>query len=185
MANRFAGIAFTPAVKALQVEHGSRAQYERMERAATGDARFGDRERQFIAARDSFYMASVSETGWPYLQHRGGPKGFLKVLDDTTLGFADFRGNLQYVSVGNFSGNERVALFLMDYPNRRRLKILGHARVVDGERVPAALVPADYPAQVERGIVIRVAAFDWNCPQHITPRYTEEEIRTLRHAPWP
>ncbi|MGH7818790.1 MAG: pyridoxamine 5'-phosphate oxidase family protein, partial [Candidatus Binatia bacterium] len=167
MAHRFAEIAFTDTVKALQEEHGSRAGYERMERSADADGTLGDRERQFIAARDSFYMASVGETGWPYIQHRGGPKGFLRVLDDRTLGFADFRGNLQYVSAGNFQGNDRVALLLMDYPNRRRLKILGRVRALDATKAPepvAMLAPAGYPAQVERAIVIRVEAFDWNCP---------------------
>ena len=128
--------------------------------------------------RDSFYMASVSETGWPYIQHRGGPAGFLKVLDDKSIGFADFRGNRQYVSVGNLQADDRVSLFLMDYANQTRLKILGRARIVnssEAEILQRLALPA-YRAQVERGIVISIAAFDWNCPQHITQRYTLEEI---------
>jgi predicted pyridoxine 5'-phosphate oxidase superfamily flavin-nucleotide-binding protein len=132
----------------------------------------------FIARRDSFYIASVSETGWPYLQHRGGPAGFLKVLDEKTLGFADFRGNRQYISVGNLKSDDRVSLFLMDYANQTRLKILGRARVInsaDAETLQRLALP-EYRAQVERGIVITIAAFDWNCPQHITQRFTLDEI---------
>ena len=124
-------------------------------------------------------MATISETGWPYVQHRGGPKGFVKVLDERTIGFADFRGNRQYVSVGNLQGDDRVALILVDYPNRRRLKLLGRARAITAEDDPVTLgrleVPG-YRAKVERGLVIAVEAFDWNCPQHITPRFTEEEV---------
>jgi predicted pyridoxine 5'-phosphate oxidase superfamily flavin-nucleotide-binding protein len=135
-------------------------------------------EAQFIAARDSFYMASVSETGWPYVQHRGGPKGFLKVIDAHTIGFADYRGNRQYVSVGNVSNDDRVSLFLMDYPNQQRLKLLGHARIIDAAAEPeiAAKLQDDYAAKVERGIVISIEGYDWNCPQHITPRFTAAEI---------
>ncbi|CAN7377844.1 pyridoxamine 5'-phosphate oxidase family protein [Phenylobacterium sp. LjRoot219] len=134
-----------------------------------------------IAERDSFYLASVSETGWPYVQHRGGPAGFLKVLDERTLGFADFRGNRQYLSLGNLAGDDRVSLLLMDYPNRRRLKLVGHARVVDTDGDPAALARLrdDYPAQVERGIVIAIEGYDWNCSQHITPRFTEADIAAM------
>ena len=130
-------------------------------------------------------MATVSETGWPYLQHRGGPKGFLKVLDPQTIAFADFRGNLQYVSAGNLEGNDRVALFLMDYANRQRLKLLGHSRVVDAADDPGLidrLRDPGYRARVERAVVIRVEAFDWNCRQHITPRFTEEEFRRFSGA---
>ena len=151
MALRFAELMFTPAVKAEQERLGSRTAYARAERPeAPARDRFGPAEAAFIAARDSFYVASVSETGWPYIQHRGGPPGFLKVLDDRTLGFADFRGNRQYVSLGNLKGDDRVALFLMDYPHRRRLKVLGHARAVDAASEPdlvAKLADPGYPAR--------------------------------------
>jgi len=178
MSHRFAQLMFTPTVKEVQRAMGSRDAYERFEAYAQDQASLGAEERDFITRRDSFYMATVSETGWPYVQHRGGPLGFLKVLDDRTLGFADYRGNRQYVSVGNLDQADRVSLFLMDYANRRRLKLLGHACVVDRRDDPQTverLQDAGYPARVERGIVIAVEAFDWNCPQHITPRYTEEE----------
>ncbi len=175
----FADIAFTPAVKALQEDAGSRASYARMEGAG---GNLGPREWAFLAERDSFYMASVSETGWPYVQHRGGPAGFLKVVDTDTIGFADFQGNKQYVSTGNLMNDDRVSLILVDYPNRQRLKLLGHVRFVDTEGSPddqailEKLSLPDYRARVERGVLIKVAALDWNCPQHITPRYTLEEI---------
>lgn len=179
MTHRFAELMFTPAVKDVQERMGSRGAYEKFEapEAPARDA-FTEREAAFIAARDSFYMATVSETGWPYVQHRGGPAGFLKVLDDRTLGFADYRGNRQYVSVGNLGGDDRVSLFLVDYPNRRRLKILGHARAVEAAAEPELLwwLRDDYDARVERGVVITLEGFDWNCPQHITPRFTEAEI---------
>ncbi|MFA6116930.1 MAG: pyridoxamine 5'-phosphate oxidase family protein [Sphingomonas sp.] len=179
MTHRFGALMFTPHVKALQEEQGSRASYARFEAPdAPARDRLETREIDFIAARDSFYMATVSETGWPYVQHRGGPPGFLKILDDRTLGFADYRGNKQYVSIGNLATDDRVSLFLMDYPNQRRLKLLGHARTVDAESDPALLARLQdhYPAQVERGIVIALEGFDWNCPQHITPRFSEAEL---------
>jgi predicted pyridoxine 5'-phosphate oxidase superfamily flavin-nucleotide-binding protein len=179
MGHRFAEIAFTPTVREVQEREGSRSAYARHDGGPPHHDRLGDREAAFIAARDSFYMASVGETGWPYLQHRGGPPGFLRVLDEQTIGFADFRGNRQYVSVGNVATDDRVALFLMDYPNRARLKLLGHARVIDPAaetRTMAALALPDYRARIERGIVITVEAFDWNCSQHITPRFTLEEV---------
>ena len=140
--------------------------------------RLGFREVEFIGKRDSFYMASVGESGWPYVQHRGGPAGFMKVLDPKTIGFADYSGNRQYVSTGNFKTDDRVALFFMDYPNRRRLKMLGRVRSValDEVEMLAKLEDDGYPAQLERGFTIQVEAFDWNCPQHITPRFTEAEI---------
>lgn len=179
MPHRFAEIAFTPAVKKTQEEHGSRAAYLRMESSPeTVNQRLTPAEARFVAARDSFYMATVGETGWPYIQHRGGPAGFVRVLDEQTLGFADFRGNRQYVSVGNLRGDERVALFFMDYPNRTRLKMFGRARMVEADDgiVLARLQCADYRAKVERGILIRVEGFDWNCPQHISERYTRAEM---------
>ncbi len=180
MPRSFAEIAFTPAVQALQEKHGSRTQYARMQAHASGDVFLGPREHEFLEDADSFYLASVSETGWPYLQHRGGPRGFLRVLSPTQLAFADFRGNRQYVSAGNVAHDDRVSLFVMDYTNRQRLKLLGHLRFIDvGEADPellAAVELPDYRARVERIGVIDVAAFDWNCPQHITQRFTLEQV---------
>lgn len=179
MGHRFQEIAFTDAVKSAQEQLGSRSGYSRRE---GGQIDFnhvlGPREAAFIANRDSFYMASISETGWPYVQHRGGPAGFVRILDEKTIGFADFSGNRQYISVGNLMKVERVSLFFMDYPNRTRLKLLGRARFVapDEEAILKKLAPADYKARIERGLLITVGAFDWNCPQHITPRFTAEEV---------
>jgi predicted pyridoxine 5'-phosphate oxidase superfamily flavin-nucleotide-binding protein len=143
----------------------------------------GTRETDFIAARDTFYLATVSETGWPYVQHRVGPPGFLRVTGPQQLAYADFRGNTQLITVGNVSGNDRCSLILMDYTKRRRLKILGHLRVEDAASVDAGMLAAvdlaGYKARVERVVIIDVAAFDWNCPQHITQRYTEAEFAAL------
>jgi len=181
MSHRFAEIAFTDAVKAVQEQYGSREQNQRMEQRGDAHDALGEDEAAFIAGRDSFYLATVSETGWPYLQHRGGPPGFLKVLGPTTLAFADFRGNTQLVSAGNATGNDRAALILMDYAHGRRLKILGRIRFESAAGAAPALLKAvglpDYRARVERVAVIEVAAFDWNCPQHITARFTEAEVR--------
>ena len=181
MAHRFAEIAFTEAVKAAQTRNGSRAQYRRLEERAGPNAELTAREAAFIAARDSFYLATVGETGWPYVQHRGGPPGFLKVIDPRTLAFADFGGNRQFVSVGNVETNDRAALFLMDYARQTRLKLLGRMRMFDLGDAPPEIVfeveLPDYPARIERVAVIEVATFDWNCPQHITPRFTESEVR--------
>lgn len=182
MPHHFAEIAFTPMVKKMQEELGSRSAYARM--AGTADAvnhRLTEAEAGFIAARNSFYMATVSETGWPYLQHRGGPAGFVRVVDESTIGFADFRGNRQYVSVGNLMTDDRVSLMFMDYPNRKRLKLFGRARIVglDDEAMLSRLEMPDYRARIERGFVITVEGFDWNCPQHIAKRYTLEELRTV------
>ncbi len=182
MSHRFADIAFTPGVRAEQARMGVGARNERMQSVGGPNDRLGPNEAQFIGARDSFYLASVSESGWPYVQHRGGPPGFLRVLDDQTLGFADFRGNAQYVSVGNLRHDERVSLILMDYPAKRRLKLLGRARLVDESADPALMLrleDAHYRARVERAFVITVQAFDWNCPQHITPRFTQEEVAAM------
>jgi len=182
MATAFADITFTSSVKAAQTRYGSREANSRFELA--DDLGFGltEQEVEFIGERDSFYQATVSETGWPYVQHRGGPKGFLKVLDEHTLGFADFRGNRQYLSVGNLNANNRISLILMDYPNRRRLKIWGRVRIVheneDPELIAQLQVPS-YRARVERGIVIHIEACEWNCPQHITPRYSKTEVDQL------
>jgi uncharacterized protein len=182
MSNAFAEIAFTPAVKAAQTLDGSRAAYARnFERGGdTLNQRLGDDETDFIARQRSFYMATVSETGWPYVQHRGGPRGFLKVLDEQTLAFADFAGNRQLVSVGNLAGNDRVALILVDYAQRVRLKILGHLQVHDlaGDAALARqLHSTDYKARPQRAMTIRVAGFDWNCPQHIPVRIDAEDVQ--------
>jgi uncharacterized protein len=182
MSHRFADIAFTPTVKQMQERQGSRRAYARNENVAEPfNNKLTEAEAQFIAARDSFYMASVGETGWPYIQHRGGPAGFVRVLDPQIIGFADFRGNRQYISVGNLLTDDRVSLFFMDYPNRRRLKLLGRARAVDpaDQHTLEQLSVPGYRAAVERGILIAVEGFDWNCPQHITERFTLDEVRLL------
>lgn len=184
MGHRFADIAFTPAVRAVQETLGSRKAYARLDGPAVSNGALGETEASFIAARDSVYMATVSETGWPYIQHRGGPAGFVRVLDETTIGFADFRGNRQYVSVGNLVDNDRVSLFFMDYPHKARLKLLGRARVIDGDDplLKERLALDGYRAHAERGLVITVEAFDWNCSQHITPRFTLPEIEAATEA---
>lgn len=179
MAHKFAELAFTPTVRAVQERMGSRKAYAKAEGGPDYHDRLGEVEARFIAARDSFYMATVSETGWPYIQHRGGPPGFVKVLDERTLGFADLRGNRQYISVGNLLDDNRVALIFMDYPHRARLKLLGRARTVALDEEPelvAGLAVPGYPAKIERGVLISVEAFDWNCSQHITPRFTIDEL---------
>lgn len=180
MAHDFGSLVFTPAVKALQERYGSRRQYARFEGSGSAAARLGPEESEFIAERDSFYMATLGSTGWPYVQHRGGPKGFLKVIDQGAVAFADFRGNRQYISTGNLMTDDRVALILVDYPRQLRLKILGRVQIFEGEQAKdwiRKVREPEYAATVERVFVIRVEAFDWNCQQHIVPRYTEEEIR--------
>jgi hypothetical protein len=180
MAKSFGSVVFTPVIKALQERYGSRKQYEKLSQSGDAPARLGPEEKKFLGERDTFYMANIGSSGWPYVQHRGGPKGFLKVIDDRTLAFADFRGNRQYISAGNVTTNDRVALIVVDYPRQLRLKILGHAEIFEGEDakewVKKVREPG-YNATVERVFVIRIEAFDWNCPQHITPRFTEDEIR--------
>jgi predicted pyridoxine 5'-phosphate oxidase superfamily flavin-nucleotide-binding protein len=169
-------------VKKAQTQFGSRNAYARMEGAPeTRNHRLGEAEAEFIAARNSFYLATVGETGWPYIQHRGGPTGFVRVLDATTIGFADFRGNRQYISLGNLMNDDRVSLFFMDYPNKTRLKLFGRATIVglDDEATLSRLETSDYRARVERGFLIRVEGFDWNCPQHITERYTLDDVRAM------
>jgi len=174
----FLDIAETPSVKAAQAANGSSELWTNAKRRRSSD-RFTAAEAEFIAARDSFYMATVSETGWPYVQHRGGPTGFLRVIDDKTLAFADFRGNRQYISLGNIAANDRVALFLMDYPNRRRLKVYASIETkvlnLDPELATRLTLPG-YSTKPERAFLLHLQAFDWNCPQHITPRFTEQEI---------
>jgi uncharacterized protein len=182
MPNLFADIAFTPTVKQLQDRYGSRSAYARGEQIPEPyNHELSAREAAFIEARDSFYMATVGETGWPYIQHRGGPAGFVRVLDARTLGFADFRGNRQYISVGNLQTDDRVSMFFMDYPRKTRLKLLGRARAVDPDDTDLLnrLSVPGYGARVERGLLVTVEGFDWNCPQHITERFTLDEVRTL------
>lgn len=184
MLHRYLEIASTPSVKAAQARYGSADAYAAHDGTCdtTGPARnerFGGAEIAFIHSRDGFYLASVSERGWPYVQYRGGPPGFLQVLDDRTLGFADFRGNRQYITTGNVSANDRVSLFLMDYALRRRLKVFGRLKVVDAASdvdLTAKLRVSGYRATVERVVRIELAAFDWNCPQHITARFSEAEL---------
>jgi predicted pyridoxine 5'-phosphate oxidase superfamily flavin-nucleotide-binding protein len=173
----FLALTGTPAVHAAQARDGSRASYARFDtQAFTG---LTPREAGFIAARDSFYLASVGETVWPYVQHRGGPPGFVRVIDPLTLAIADFRGNRQFLSIGNAVTNDRVAMILMDYPNQSRLKLLARLEVRDLADDPALAVTLalpDYPALPERAFLFHVTASDWNCPQHITPRFTEAEV---------
>ena len=179
MSRAYSDIAFTNTVRAVQTRLGSRSGYAPLDHTDDRHDALGDAEAAFIEARDGFYQATVSETGWPYVQFRGGPAGFLKVLDAKTIGYADFRGNVQYISVGNMNGNDRVSIILMDYANRRRLKILGRVRLVDERDNPGLVARLELPhyrARVERAVVITVEAYDWNCPQHITPRFTEQEI---------
>lgn len=178
MAKNFATLAFTPAVKEMQEKLGSRASYARMERDTWLDGLTAS-ELGFIAERDSFYMASIGENGFPYIQHRGGPKGFLKALDTNRLGFIDFKGNMQYITVGNMATHENVALILVDYPSRTRLKIYAKAEIVELKDDPALYDLLDleaYKFRPERMMVLHIEAYDWNCQQHITPRYTVEEI---------
>jgi uncharacterized protein len=180
MAQNYVHTLFTDAARAMQEADGSRSSYARMEEGADGSPDvITAKETEFIAARDSFYIASVTDKGWPYVQHRGGPAGFLRVLPDNRIGFADYRGNRQHVSTTNLIAEPRVSLFLMDYPNRRRLKLLGKARIVTADEdaaIVASLMPDGYKAAPERAYIIDVIGFDWNCPQHITPRFTETEI---------
>jgi predicted pyridoxine 5'-phosphate oxidase superfamily flavin-nucleotide-binding protein len=180
MTHLFADTVFTKGVKAAQKSYGSLEHNENLQANFGPNDELGTRETDFIAKRDSFYLATVSETDWPYVQHRGGPAGFLKVLGPKQLAYADFRGNTQLVSVGNISNNNRCSLILMDYAHRRRLKLLGHIRVEDADNVAketlAQLDLAGYRAVIERVFFIELLAFDWNCPQHITKRYTEAEF---------
>jgi uncharacterized protein len=181
MTNNFGSLVFTPVVKELQERHGSRAQYERLAARAGTHTGLGADERDFISERDSFYMASIGSSGWPYIQHRGGPKGFLKVLDNQTLAFGDFSGNKQYISTGNLLTNDRVALILVDYPHQARLKILGRAKIAEGadaRKLLDAVRDEGENTVVERVYVISIEAFDWNCQQHITPRFSVDEIQT-------
>jgi predicted pyridoxine 5'-phosphate oxidase superfamily flavin-nucleotide-binding protein len=178
MSYRFLDIASTPGVRAAQNANGSGEYWANFEGDRAFD-RFTPAEAAFIAERDSFYMATVSESGWTYVQHRGGPPGFIRILDEKTLAIPDFRGNRQYISNGNLATDDRAALILMDYPNRRRLKLYAHVEARDlaaDSKLAAELPLPGYRAKVERGLIIHLAAFDWNCPQHIVPRFSEAEL---------
>ncbi|MEO8685837.1 MAG: pyridoxamine 5'-phosphate oxidase family protein [Devosia sp.] len=178
MSYGFLDIAVTPSVKAAQSSMGSDKMWTNFKGHREFD-RFTQNEAAFIAARDSFYMASVSETGWPYVQHRGGPAGFLKLIDPQTLAFPDYRGNRQYITLGNLSADARVALILMDYAGHQRLKVYARVEVVPVDADPALtaqLVIPGYRAVLERILMLHLESFDWNCPQHITSRFTEAEI---------
>ena len=168
--------AFTDAVKAIQERKGSRKGYAKMEQKGGWQDTVTEDLARFIGERDSFYLGTASADGQPYIQHRGGKPGFLKVLDEKTLAFADFRGNRQYITAGNLSENDKAYIFLMDYPNRRRIKIWGRARVTEDPELMERLFDADYDAVPEQAIVFEITAWDVNCPQHITPRYTDSEV---------
>jgi predicted pyridoxine 5'-phosphate oxidase superfamily flavin-nucleotide-binding protein len=179
MARKYHELAFTPAVLAAQERYFGRSRPVVVDHQRDC---LGTSERAFIAARDSFYMATVTENGWPYLQHRGGAPGFVKVLDESTLAFADYQGNRQMISVGSLDATDRVSLFFMDYPNRARLKLFGHARVEDAGAHPELLqriADAEVRPIVERLFIVNVVSFDWNCPKYITPRFTAAEIEEV------
>ena len=176
MPHQFSALTFTPRVQAMQEKMGSRFAGQKLTERGPANDILSEAERHFIAERDSFYMATVTETGWPYIQHRGGPKGFLHILDDHTLAFADLIGNRQYITTGNLTANDRVALFLMDYPHQTRLKLLAHAEVLPWDAHAFPMLPLPPRSTPERVVKLHLAAFDWNCPQHITPRWTANEI---------
>ncbi|MGR8946459.1 MAG: pyridoxamine 5'-phosphate oxidase family protein [Gammaproteobacteria bacterium] len=178
MANQYAQIAFTNGVRNNQQVLGSRTFYQRFDEGETTNDVLGAKEVEFLEHRDSFYLATVNENGWPYLQHRGGPTGFVRVVDERSIGFSDFRGNRQFLSLSNAQHDDRVSLFFMDYPNRRRLKIFGHmslALAADADTLSLQDL-GTYRAKIDRTFIVKIAAFDWNCPQHITPRYSASEI---------
>lgn len=184
MGRKFAEIAYTESVKSTQELYNSRYANRKLEDTAIGaNDELTEAEMEFISTRDTFFMASVGENGWPYIQHRGGPKGFLKVVDSKTMVFPDFRGNLQFISVGNIHANERVSLFLLDFATKRRLKVWARAEVIDlaNDNKWGSIVDLqDYEAKIERAVVLKVEAFDWNCPQHIVRRFSEEEVIELQ-----
>jgi len=181
MNQNFTKFAFTDSVRKAQERYGTRAAYARME--TSGDRySLNDREKSFIQSRDSFYMATVGKNGWPYIQHRGGPKGFIKVIDNTTLGYADFQGNGQYISTGNLEADNKAALILVDYPLQQRLKLWVESKIIEADQntdLMQQLEMPDYKARIERLVILTVKAYDWNCPQHITQRYTIEEIKAV------
>lgn len=182
MKQNFTKYAFTDSVKRQQEKYGSRKSYQRMEESGPDQSQIFQRETAHIESMDSFYMSTVGENGWPYVQFRGGAKGFLKVIDNKTIGYADFRGNMQYISTGNINATKKTALILLDYPSKTRLKIWAETEILDPEMHPELsdqLVLPDYDAKVERLVIFHLKAFDWNCPQHITPKYTIEEMKEL------
>ncbi|MCF2498287.1 pyridoxamine 5'-phosphate oxidase family protein [Dyadobacter chenhuakuii] len=181
MARNYASVAFTPEVKALQERYGSRQAYAHMEQKATG-TRLSDSESNFIQERDSFYIASIGENGFPYIQHRGGTKGFLHTIDPQTLTYADLRGNRQFITVGNAATNPKVSLILMDYARRARLKVYAEVEIVainDRPDLTDLVIPEGYENIAERIVLLHIIAFDWNCPKYITPRYAMEEINQM------
>ncbi|MBD2100427.1 pyridoxamine 5'-phosphate oxidase family protein [Leptolyngbya sp. FACHB-261] len=180
MPRKFSQIAFTPAVKAAQTRHGSRQIYARFEESGPANDKVTAEISQFIAERDSFYLGTVSANGWPYIQFRGGLPGFLKVIDENTLGFADYKGNAQYITVGNLAENNKAFIFLMDYRNRRRLKLWGRATVVEDDTgLIQDLCDSNYPVEIEQAILFQVEAWNWNCPQHIPIHYSENEVTEI------
>jgi predicted pyridoxine 5'-phosphate oxidase superfamily flavin-nucleotide-binding protein len=185
VSKHYATTAFTDGVRAVQEDHGSRAFYDRKRaigRATPGADPLTEAEKDYLGERVDFYVASVGETGWPYVQYRGGPAGFVRVLDDNTIAWADFRGNLQYITTGNVSGDDRIAIIAVDYVHQRRLKIFGRVRVVTVEDDPdlvASLADSAYEAVPERAVIVHVEAYDWNCPQHITRRFTAVELEPI------
>jgi predicted pyridoxine 5'-phosphate oxidase superfamily flavin-nucleotide-binding protein len=180
MPRQFGTIAFTPAVKAMQEKMGSRENYERFVAKGADNNTITPDLTEFIASMEGFYLGTVTSNGYPYIQFRGGKAGFLKILGEKTLGFADYRGNVQYISVGNLAEHDQAFLFLMDYRHRRRLKILGRARIVENDpTILAQVQDADYEATVERAIIFEIEGWDWNCPQHIPIRYSEAEVAAM------
>ncbi len=179
MPNAYHEIAFTSAVKALQEDAGSRDIYAKYEASPMQmKTEFSESEMSYLAERDSFYISTVSETGWPYMQHRGGPAGFVNVLNEKEFGWAEYFGNRQYITTGNLCGDDRVSLFFIDYATKTRLKIFGHARVVDADNpLMTKLTEGSVGITVERGMVIKVASYEWNCPKYITERYTKVEVQ--------
>jgi predicted pyridoxine 5'-phosphate oxidase superfamily flavin-nucleotide-binding protein len=176
MSHPSSDVAFTPSVKAVQERKGSRAAYRRVEERGGWRTKITPDLVAFLAERDSAYLATASPAGQPYIQHRGGPKGFIRVIDEETLAFADFSGNRQYITTGNLAENDRAYLFLMDYARRRRVKIWGRARVVEDAETVAKLMPADYAARPEQAIVFTVEAWDTNCPQHIPQKFDASDV---------
>ncbi|WP_331747570.1 pyridoxamine 5'-phosphate oxidase family protein (plasmid) [Streptomyces sp. NBC_00853] len=179
MPQHYARIAFTDQVKEAQQANGSRRAMQRFEEADFDNDVLGPAEERFITERDGFYLATTNSSGWPYVQYRGGPPGFVHVIDETTLAWAELRGNRQYISHGNLATDQRASVFLMDYARQRRLKIFGSLQLLDPDQHPelrARTMPSTPPAQIQRLARLHVHAHDWNCPQHITPRYTAAEL---------
>lgn len=180
MPQQYARIAFTDEVKEAQQANGSRRAMQRFEEADFDNDVLGPDEEQFIAERDGFYLATASSSGWPYVQYRGGPPGFVHVIDETTLAWAELRGNRQYISHGNLTADKRASVFLMDYARQQRLKIFGSIQLLDQDQHPelrARTMPSTPRTQIQRLALLHVHAYDWNCPQHITPRYTAAELQ--------